>query len=192
MISLFLCSPRENGTTDHLGATFAMGCGANLIALRDYAIQPCLGCNECHKNDGRCLIQKDDCAQLFELLQTSSSVVFVSPIYFYALPAHFKAFIDRSQPFWHKQIESKCPAPPGGKKAAVILAAGRPRGQKLFSGALLTLKWFLKPFGFRIEYVETYRGLENPRDLLANPDLLVKLADKGRAFAAYVQSAKLA
>lgn len=157
--------------TDWLGQAAACGAesaGANVQAVRPCAsqIQPCRGCGTCLGNGGVCLLEPDEANTLFSAMQAASALLFAVPVYFYGLPGQFKIFIDRSQKFWHCQLEEVCQPKP----AAVIMAAARKRGEKLFAGSLLTLKWFLKPFGFAIANTLLLRGLERRADVTA-PDL---------------------
>lgn len=160
MLLILAASPHANGVTDlmaHKAEIAAKEIGKiQIIFLRQYTIKNCTGCNYC-KNTGECVFQ-DDAPGLFAMLQTAKTLLIVSPIYFYALPAPFKTFIDRSQPYWqygHKF--DKC-----SKNAGIILTAGRSEGNQLFSGALLTLRWFLKPFSFDINQTLLCRGADSP------------------------------
>ncbi len=107
------------------------------------------------------MLGEDDAPALFCEMQAASALLFAAPIYFYALPGLFKIFIDRSQKFWADSGSKNQPL----RNAAVIMAAGRQKGEKLFTGALLTLKWFLKPFGFAISQTLLLRGLEKVADV---------------------------
>ena len=161
---VFACSPHAGGATDRLAQAAIAGASPArpmAIIVRDYAVAPCRGCQACAAAD--CVLQPDGADFLFDQLASSDRVIFVSPIYFYALPGQFKLFIDRSQKFWAcgQPVPRRQP-----KKAAVLLAAGRRRGEKLFQGALLTLKWFLKPFGYEIAAQRLLTGLD-----FAPPDL---------------------
>lgn len=160
---VFLCSPHRNGATDILGKAAANN--AEIIKLPHYKICGCLGCGACLK--GNCPLSEDDADLLFKKLAQANSVIFAAPVYFYALPGQFKLFIDRSQKFWKPVIEQSADFQIS-KKAGVIMVAGRPSGKKLFAGSLLTLKWFLKPFGFMIAKTLLLRGIESPEDLTTN------------------------
>ena len=63
------------------------------------------------------------------------------------------------------------------------LAAARPRGEQLFTGSLLGLKYFFASFGARIADTRTLRGLACPEDLLSRPDLCADLERWGRDWA---------
>lgn len=147
------------------------------IPLRDYVITPCIACDACFATPWRCVLAKQDqTEELFELITGSDAAVFSSPIYFYALPAHFKALIDRCQRFWAKngnmRSDNGLPTP-----ATAILAAGRPRGEKLFSGALLTMRWFGYALNLKFNDMVTFRGLDKPADIKTCPDVTKSLRD---------------
>ena len=67
--------------------------------------------------------------------------------------------------------------------ALAALAAARPRGEQLFTGSLLGLKYFFASFGARIADTRTLRGLACPEDLLSRPDLCADLERWGRDWA---------
>ena len=72
-------SPRKGGNTELLAEAFAKGAAERLrvgasagmhhhveiVSVRDYKVNPCLGCNACFKTDGVCA-QKDDMAIIYE------------------------------------------------------------------------------------------------------------------------------
>lgn len=176
---VLLASPHAHGVTDQLGEALCAGAGAKPFFLRDYQIAPCSGCGYCRRNNGICSLATDDAEFLFEKLMRASTAVFVSPIYFYALPGNFKCFIDRSQKFW--QFPDATAEKAGKKTCALILAAARKRGRLLFSGSKLTVKWFLKPFGFALARTHELYGLENPGDITR--ELLDEMFDMGRNLA---------
>ena len=113
----------------------------------------------------------DDSAFLLSSIFSAPFTLFVSPIFFYHLPAGFKALIDRMQLFWSLR-EAKDPrleALPEQRFGAV-LCAGRPKGERLFEGALLTLRWAMKSLNQRLEEPLLLRGLDAAGDLAANPE----------------------
>ena len=130
------------------------------------------------------LTRKDDSAILLDALWRTSQVIIIAPIYFYHLPAIFKALIDRTQPFWamrqnrDPRIEGRAPRP-----CHVILAAGRPKGKKLFEGSLLTLKFALANLGLVLAEPLLLRGVDGPGDLSASP----KLVESVRRYAVTAQ-----
>ena len=111
--------------------------------------------------------------------------MFASPIFFYALPAGFKAWIDRGQRFWAACLDrpGSTTVPPASpdKPVLALLAAGRPHGEELFSGALRTLRWFLPLLGARLVDSRCFRGLDRVEDFEERPGDLAALREWGRA-----------
>ncbi|MBF0481149.1 MAG: flavodoxin family protein [Desulfovibrionaceae bacterium] len=188
---VFACSPRGGGNTDRACALFAEGVAqaggrARIVYLRDYALVPCLGCRKCAVSPGNAcvLAARDDCERLFRLIGEAPLAVFCSPVYFYHLPAGFKALIDRAQRFYELRRTLAALYPereePGLAPARVVLVAGRPRGEKLFAGSLLTLTYFLKCFLLEPAEPLTLRGLDEPGDLAANLDAAEAVRAYGR------------
>jgi multimeric flavodoxin WrbA len=173
---VFACSPRGGGNSDLAAALFAEGFAeaggrARIVHLRDHAVTPCLGCRKCAVSPGNTcvLAAKDDCERLFGLINRTPLAVFCAPIYFYHLPAGFKALIDRAQRFYEMRQTLQELKPdrgePAPRPARIVLVAGRPRGEKLFAGSLLTLTYFLQCFRMEPAAPLTLRGLDAPGDL---------------------------
>ncbi|MBG0777270.1 MAG: flavodoxin family protein [Desulfovibrionaceae bacterium] len=171
--AVFACSPRAGGNSDAAAEHFARGAvragaAAHVIHLRDHQVLPCLACSCCADDpDGRCpLALRDQSAPLFDALCRAPFVCFAAPIFFYHLPAHLKAFIDRGQSFYQRRRagDAVLAALPR-RKAWVALVAGRPAGERLFDGAVLTLKYFLEPFNLELAGTHLYRGVDEPGDL---------------------------
>ncbi|MEG6551969.1 flavodoxin family protein [Desulfocurvibacter africanus] len=186
---LFRCSPRQGGNSDMAARMFLAGLrqaggDAREVRLADYAIEPCLGCGACRRSPGRrcVLADRDQAEELFGLLLAAPFVLFASPIYFYHLPAHFKAFIDRSQSYYEKGMALD-PSITGlpRRTAHVILVAGRPTGERLFEGSLLTLKYFLVNFKYALSEPLTLRGKDGPDDLAADEAACALLRESGAA-----------
>ena len=64
-------SPRKGGNTELLAEAFAKGAAEHhhveIVSVRDYKVNPCLGCNACFKTNGICA-QKDDMAIIYEMM----------------------------------------------------------------------------------------------------------------------------
>ncbi len=193
----FRCGPRRKGNTDRAAALFqetlaGEGLAAEAVFLRSRVVAPCAGCGACLKAPHLCpLAAGDESEALFGHLLRAPFLVFASPIYFYHVPAIFKALIDRGQRFYSAR-EAGDPRMLGlaPRRAYVILAAGRPRGERLFEGALLTLKYFLAPFAVTLEAPLTLRGLDGPgdfaqseeaRDMVRDYALAAARREKGNA-----------
>ena len=194
-ILVLQCSPHAGGVSDSVADLFAKGmaeAGAVLrtVALRDYAISPCTGCGACFRPPHNCVLagrplpgQNGDCPvldqaeEVFQLIAEAQLIMISSPIYFYFLPAHFKALIDRTQRFWARGGgEERVPLPLArAKPVLVAMTAGRRRGNLLFSGSLLSLKYFLAPLDAGIRETRLLRGLESLKDLHDRPAVMAAL-----------------
>ena len=167
------CSPREGGNSDYAAqrmeeALKAVGADPQVVHVRDFAIHPCAGCRVCAESLGAaCIYKKEDQAEaLFRLILGAPALFFVSPIYFYHVPAQFKGLIDRSQRYYvAKEAGDQGLAALPRRMAHGVLAGGRARGEKLFDGALLTLRYFLWPFNVTLGENLCLYGIDGPGDL---------------------------
>jgi multimeric flavodoxin WrbA len=184
---VFLCGPRAGGNSDAAGRAFAAGLARagqapRIIALRDHDVAPCRGCGACAGPGRRCVLDRpgDAAGELFAALDAAPVAAFAAPIYFYHVPALFKAFIDRAQRRYEiRQAEGPGETP--DRLAYPLLVAGRPRGERLFEGALITLKYFLWPFGFLPGPATLLRGLDAPGDLAGDAEALAAVEAAGEA-----------
>lgn len=179
------CSPRAGGNSDVAARAFAQGlaeAGARprVLALRDFQVRPCRGCGACAGGRACVLGADDDAGRIFELLLAAPLVAVAAPIYFYHLPAGFKALIDRSQALYERR-EAGDPAMTtlAQRPAWALLLAGRPRGERLFEGSLLTLKYFLAVFGLRLAGHLEFRGKDGPEALARDAEALERLRLQG-------------
>ena len=178
--AIFACSPSSGGMSDQAARVIAQsleqaGVQARTFNLRDHKILPCTGCQRCRFDPERAcfLSDLDDSAPLFQAMQDAPFVFFASPIYFYHVPATFKAFIDRSQRFYYSRLDND-PAvlELPGRPAYACLVAGRSRGDRLFEGSLLTLKYFLEVFNFSLAESLLCKGMDEIASLAERPDCL--------------------
>lgn len=93
-------SPHRNGTTALLADEFcegAMETGHEVIRFdtAKLKINPCLGCNHCRKNGGKCVHEYDDMIEIILHLLTADAVVLVSPLYYFGMTSQLKRVIDR-------------------------------------------------------------------------------------------------
>ncbi|WP_312811506.1 flavodoxin family protein [Sedimentibacter sp.] len=93
-------SPHKNGTTSLLIDEFYEGAtqsGHEVVRIdtAKLKINPCLGCNHCRRNEGKCVHEYDDMLEIILHLLTADAVVLVSPLYYFGLTAQLKTVIDR-------------------------------------------------------------------------------------------------
>ena len=168
----------------------AVDTGIVCRSLRDFRVAPCVGCGCCTraaeragseglcpwpaKNGQECLQGKllgcplsaaDDSGPLLSALAGAGALAIIAPIYFYHLPAQLKALIDRTQPFWALQQAGLSGCFAAARLCHVILIGARPKGDKLFEGSLLSLRYALGPLGLRLAEPLLLYGLDQPSDL---------------------------
>ena len=92
-------SPWKGGNTDLLVEAFVKGASqkhhVEVVSVRDYKVNPCMGCNVCFKSKDNTCVQKDDMSMIYEKMAHTDMLVIASPVYFYGLSAQLKAIIDR-------------------------------------------------------------------------------------------------
>ncbi len=111
-------SPRGEGSgTLKLARAFLEGlqdaCGAEVetVHLIEKKILPCRGCFGCWTGTpGRC-VQRDDMDGLLPRYRQAELVVWCLPLYYFGMPSHAKAFLDRLLPSNLPRME---PRPQGG------------------------------------------------------------------------------
>ena len=126
-----LGSPRVGGNSDILldqalaGAKDA-GAAVEKIVLSRKKISGCLDCQKCNEN-GLCVI-KDDMPEIHQKILEADAVIHSVPVYFWAMTAQMKAYLDRWCAFfdaewrWHKHYYPKLK----GKKIGLITVCGDP------------------------------------------------------------------
>lgn len=92
-------SPRKGGNTDILLGEALTGAGeagaeTELLAVRDWQITSCDGCDTCAKT-GKCHIN-DDMQVLYDKLLDTNGIIFGTPIYFWSMTGMLKIFIERT------------------------------------------------------------------------------------------------
>ena len=149
-------SPRKGGNTELLAEAFAKGAAKHhhveIVSVRDYKVNPCLGCNACFKSEANTCAQKDDMTVIYEKMSQADMLVIASPVYFYSISAQLKAVIDR----FHNPIRDTFHI----KKMAILLvgAASLP---ELFDAILTEYNLCLKFFDIEDAGKVLVRGVKD-------------------------------
>lgn len=124
-----------------------VGGEVEMVRLADLAISPCIGCGGCTKT-GRCVI-KDDMQSLYDKVDVASAVIIASPVYFYALSAQMKIFIDRLQALWSRKqlLSRKGQWTPDARRKGYLISVAATQGAKLFVGAQLCAEYAFDAIG---------------------------------------------
>ncbi|MEW5946265.1 MAG: flavodoxin family protein [bacterium] len=131
-------------------------------------ISPCRECSSCRET-GVC-INDDDMQAVYAWLLECDCLIIASPIFFMGLPAQMKALVDRCQALWSRTAYLRRPLFENGRPpraGAVILVSGT-KGEKLFDGALATVKSVFKILHVRYDEKNTLllRGIDEKGDAL--------------------------
>lgn len=150
-------SPRNKGNTDILLDYFLMGAeseGADTkkVLLRNYSIEPCIGCEACRKA-GTCIQFHDGMGSLYPEIEKSKGIILGSPTYNYNITAPMKAFIDRLYPYYNFSYERPGPYSSKlegqGRKALVFTVCEQEKTDEMgFALAALTMP--LEALGYSV------------------------------------------
>ncbi|MHB8829208.1 MAG: flavodoxin family protein [Syntrophales bacterium] len=178
-------SPRRGGNTDVLldeALRGAREAGAKIEALRvsDFNITPCRGCHDCSRQ-GICKIE-DDMQDIYPRLLDADIVILASPIYFYGVTGWAKALIDRSQALWERKYTLHDPAlsDQAQKKKGFFISVGGTKGQRLFEGTSLTVKYFFDAFNASYAGDLLFRKVDANGDIDKYPEALPQALAAGK------------
>lgn len=104
-------SPRKGGNSDILLNYIFKGINENkgnadIVQLRDFQYQGCIGCERCRK-DKICTGIKDGMTIIYPHIIESRGLVLVSPTHNYNITSWMKAFIDRLYCFYHFDVNNR-------------------------------------------------------------------------------------
>lgn len=185
-------SPRVHGNTDALMDAFVRGVeeGGGVVQrvlLRNLKISPCREIYACER-EGGCALD-DDMQPLYESLRDADAVALASPVMFYGVSAHAKAFIDRCQALWclkyrrgERVSRSRVP-----RRRGVFLSVGGSKGQRLFEGPLMTFRYFLDAIDAEPWKNLTIREIDRKGDAEKHPSALEEARALGRELAEEVR-----
>jgi multimeric flavodoxin WrbA len=178
-------SPRRGGNTEILLEEVLRGAekeGARVerLYLSDFTITPCKECHGCDET-GNCIIL-DDMEKIYPKLLEADVVILASPIFFYGVTAWTKALIDRSQALWVRKYLLKEPSlgKEGKKRKGFFISLGATKGQKVFEGSILTVKYFFDVLNADYAGDLLFRGVEAKGDILKHPEALQQAFEAGR------------
>ncbi len=166
---IFSCSPRMNGNSAFCASLIrnAVQDSRIFFPCREF-LQTCIACGFCDNKKGLCkfsLQEQDTVDKFYQELFQAEKAIFIAPIYFYHVPATFKAFLDRSQAWFALAQEQK---PARNVCVELILLGAREKGDKLFEGAKLSIRYALNSIGAKLEKSLCLYGLDKHDDLAGN------------------------
>ena len=170
-------SPRQQGNTDILLDEFLKGVSSTnqvvqieKVFIRDLKISSCQEYNVCLKT-GECII-KDEMTTLYDKLLKADFVVLSSPIFFYSVPAQVKIIIDRCQSLWARKYVLKKNMLKSDNRKGFFISVGATKGENLFIGATLTVKYFFK--AINVDYAGDifYKNIDTKDAIKSHPTAL--------------------
>ncbi len=178
-------SPRIAGNTDllldeALNGAQSQGAKVEKIVVGSLNIAPCREYYGCLR-DGNCVI-RDDMDGIYPKLLDADVVIVASPMFFYGLTSQLKALIDRCQALYVRRYVLNQNPPNSARKGAFI-AVGATRGEKLFDGSILTVKYFFQSIG--VKYVDELlvRGVDRRGAIKEHQTALSDAFELGRRLA---------
>ncbi len=168
-------SPRLGGNTELLLNEVLMGAqskGAKTekLILSSYKIKPCLEIYGCRKT-GHCVI-KDDFDRVLDSIFNADVLILASPIFFYSLPSHTKALVDRCQSLWVNKYLLKRPLPIQKERKGYFVSVGATKGEKLFRGVKMTVKYFFDALDVQYAGDILIRGIDEKGAITSHPTAL--------------------
>ena len=186
-----LGSPRRGGNTETLLDRALVGAkesGAEVekIILCDYEISGCTECEDCFES-GTCTID-DDMDAIYEAIERADRIIIASPIFFMGLTSQTKAVIDRCQCYWALKyvLKEKFPHEDDAPiRLGSFIGVGGTRGQNLFNGAIMTLKYFFDAISVkpREDLYVLVRGVDAKGEIEEREDTLKQAYEAGKALA---------
>jgi len=170
-------SPRRGGNTDILlkevlkGAQ-TQGIEIERIFLSRLNILPCQGCRKCEIS-GNCIIN-DKMQEIYPKLIETDFVILASPIFFYGVSAQTKIFIDRCQALWaRKYILNQRPLNKKiSERKGWFISVGATKGDNLFKGAILTVKYFFDAIDVKYSGQLLFRSIDEKGAIKKHPTAL--------------------
>ena len=183
-----LGSPRKKGNSETLMHSVLQGvrkAGGKVETVRlfDLNIHPCIGCGGCD-NTGRCVVE-DDMQLLYDKVVAADRIILASPIYFYNITAQAKAFVDRTQALWSRKYRVR----EGGwwldnpDRLGYFVSVCATRGEKVFDGAILTVKYAFDAMGVKYAGEFLVRGVDHRGEMAKLTDTLEEAEEFGRGIA---------
>jgi len=177
-------SPRIKGNTELLldeALKGARGQQAETeeIVVDKLKISPCREYYGCLR-DGNCVI-RDDMDDIYPKLLSADAIIVASPIFFYAVSAQLKALIDRSQALWARKYVLKNLDVPLRKGA--FIAVGATKGERLFEGPILTVRYFFKAINVEYAGELLIRGVDKRGEIKEHPAVLADALELGKRLA---------
>ncbi|MCL2149722.1 MAG: flavodoxin family protein [Dehalococcoidia bacterium] len=172
----FSGSTRRGSNTDILlaevlkGAT-SRGAETKTVVVPSLHIVACQNCDAC-LSTGACPFG-DDMVRIYRDLAWADRIVLAAPLHFMGLPSQTKALVDRTQALWVKKyLLRKPPLGDDRLRCGLFVSVGGRTGERLFEGALATVRAFFASLDAKYVGMVAYAGVEKRAEILTRPEAL--------------------
>lgn len=178
-------SPRIKSNTDllldqALAGARSQGADTEKIIVDKLTVTPCKEYYGCER-DGNCVI-RDDMDSIYPRLLEADVIIVASPMFFYGITGQLKSFVDRCQALWVRKHVLKQDIS-GHERKGVFIAVGATRGQQLFDGSILTMKYFFDAVGVTYTDQLLVRGVDKKGEIKEHPTALPDAYELGKRIA---------
>ena len=169
-ITIISSSLRKNSNSEILANEFIRGAKENgneinLINLKKIKMQFCIGCLSCGKTH-KCVLKDGVTKKMLDGICSSDIIVFVTPVYYYAISGQLKTFIDRMNPLYSMDYKFK---------DIYVIATAAEDATRTFKGIKEDIKGFIDCYeGTKVKGTLFAGGLEMPNAAKKRKDLLKK------------------
>ncbi len=169
-ITIISSSLRKNSNSEILANEFIRGAKENgneinLINLKKIKMQFCIGCLSCSKTH-KCVLKDGVTKKMLDEICSSDIIVFVTPVYYYAISGQLKTFIDRMNPLYSMDYKFK---------DIYVIATAAEDATRTFKGIKEDIKGFIDCYeGTKVKGTLFAGWLEMPNDAKKRKDLLKK------------------
>ena len=174
-ITVISSSLRKNSNSEILANEFIKGAKENdneinFINLKDIKMGFCMGCLACQKTH-KCVLKDGVTKELLKEICDSDVLVFVTPVYYYAVSGQLKTFIDRMNPMYSMDYKFK---------DIYVISTAAEDEIRNFKGVKEDIKGFVDCYeGTKVKSTLFAGGLEKPSDVKKRKGLLKKAYEMG-------------
>ena len=175
-VTVISSSLRKNSNSEILANEFIKGAKENgneinLINLKDIKMQFCIGCLSCGKTH-KCVLKDGVTKKMLDEICNSDVIVFVTPVYYYAVSGQLKTFIDRMNPIYSMDYKFK---------DIYVISTAAEDEVRTFKCIKEDIKGFIDCYeGTKVKGTLFAGGLEKPGDAKKDKNLLKKAYLMGR------------
>jgi multimeric flavodoxin WrbA len=139
-------------------------------------LTPCKELGHC-LTDGTCPL-KDDMTDIYAKILAADAVIVASPIFFYTISPQTLTLISRCQALWARKYVLKNLDIP--LKRGAFIGVGATKGEKLFDGPRLTIKYFFQAINAEYQEELLIRSVDKKGEIKDHPEHLKAAYELGK------------